>query len=248
MNNPFSERQNRLLSIFPDDTREFLSARLERVSLDFGQVLQESGGELTHIYFPTTSIISLHHILADGSSGEIAIVGNEGLFGLSHFMGGSSMTHRAVVHAPGHAYRLHGKILQQEFERSIPLQHLLLRYTQARITQMTQTALCNRYHELEQQLCRWLLSMFDRLLSDSLMLTQAVIANMLGVRREGITEAIGELESAGLVQHRRGRIKIQDRMGIEARACECYREVKKEFDRLLPTEQPSSVSYQITKP
>ncbi|MHB8535760.1 MAG: Crp/Fnr family transcriptional regulator [Sulfuricaulis sp.] len=248
MNNPYGLPQNRLLSILPGDEQQTLSPHLELVLLKFGQVLQESGSELTCAYFPVTSIISLHHILKDGSSTEIGIVGNEGFVGLSHFMGGYSTTHRAVVQCAGYAYRLPGQILKKESDRSISLQHLLLRYTQARITQMAQTVLCTRYHEVEQQLCRWLLSMFDRLHSDSLILTQEMIANMLGVRREGITEAVGKLEGAGLIHHRRGRIQIKDRARLEARACECYREVRNEFDRLLPAEQPVSEKHKITKP
>jgi CRP-like cAMP-binding protein len=197
-------------------------------------VLYESGSELRHVYFPTTSIVSLLYVMLDGASAEIAVVGNEGVIGVALFMGGETMPNRAVVQSAGHAYRLKGHLLKQEFNRSGELQHLLLRYTQALLTQMAQTAVCNRHHSLDQQLCRWLLLSLDRLPSNELVMTQELIANMLGVRREGVTEAAGNLQKAGLITYRRGRITVLDRAGLEARACECYAVVKKEFDRLLP--------------
>ena len=199
-----------------------------------GDVLYESGNELRHVYFPTTAIISLLYVMLDGASAEIAVVGNEGIIGVALFMGGETMPNRAVVQSAGHAYRLKGQLLKQEFNRSGELQHLLLRYTQALLTQMAQTAVCNRHHSLDQQLCRWLLLSLDRLPSNELVMTQELIANMLGVRREGVTEAAGNLQKAGLIVYRRGRISVLDRAGLEARACECYAVVKKEFDRLLP--------------
>jgi CRP-like cAMP-binding protein len=199
-----------------------------------GDVLYESGSELRHVYFPTTAIVSLLYVMLDGASAEIAVVGNEGIIGVALFMGGETMPNRAVVQSAGHAYRLKGQLLKQEFNRSGELQHLLLRYTQALLTQMAQTAVCNRHHSLDQQLCRWLLLSLDRLPSNELVMTQELIANMLGVRREGVTEAAGNLQKAGLIAYRRGRITVLDRAGLEARACECYAVVKKEFDRLLP--------------
>lgn len=234
MKSPHSPRQNRLLSVLPRNEQKYLYPRLELVPIVLGQVLGESGRALTHVYFPTTCVISLLYVLENGSSAEIALVGNEGLIGVAQFMGGDTMPSRAVAQSAGHAYRLPAQLLKQEFDRSIPLQHLLLRYTQALITQMAQTAVCNRYHSVEQQLCRWLLLMLDRSSSNKLVMTQELIANLLGVRREGITAAAGNLQGAGLIHYSRGRITIPDRTLLEARACECYRVVKTEFDRLLP--------------
>ena len=234
MKSPHSPRQNRLLTVLPRNEQKYLYPRLELVPIVLGQVLGESGRALTHVYFPTTCVISLLYVLENGSSAEIALVGNEGLIGVAQFMGGDTMPNRAVAQSAGHAYRLPAQLLKQEFDRSIPLQHLLLRYTQALITQMAQTGVCNRYHSVEQQLCRWLLLMLDRSSSNNLVMTQELIANMLGVRREGITAAAGNLQGAGLIHYSRGRITILDRTLLEARACECYRVVKAEFDRLLP--------------
>jgi CRP-like cAMP-binding protein len=227
-------RQNHLLAALPAQDFARLQAHLELVPMPLGHVLYESGSELRHVYFPTTAIVSLLYVMTDGASAEIAVVGNEGVIGVALFMGGETMPNRAVVQSAGHAYRLKGALLKQEFNRSGQMQHLLLRYTQALLTQMAQTAVCNRHHSLDQQLCRWLLLSLDRLPSDELVMTQELIANMLGVRREGVTEAAGNLQRAGLIKYQRGRIKVLDRTGLEARACECYAVVKKEFDRLLP--------------
>ncbi|MBA3904223.1 MAG: Crp/Fnr family transcriptional regulator, partial [Rhodocyclaceae bacterium] len=211
-----------------------LFPHLELVPMPLGYVLYESGSKLRHVYFPTTSIVSLLYVMIDGASAEIAVVGNDGIIGVALFMGGETMPNRAVVQSAGYAYRLRGQLLKQEFNRSGELQHLLLRYTQALLTQMAQTAVCNRHHSLDQQLCRWLLLSLDRLPSNDLVMTQELIANMLGVRREGVTEAAGNVQKAGLIEYSRGRITVRDRAGLEARACECYAVVKKEFDRLLP--------------
>ncbi len=194
----------------------------------------EAGGPLRYVYFPTTSIVSLLYVMENGASAEIAIVGNEGLLGISLFMGGETTPSRAVVQGAGHAFRLRAELLKTEFRRFGPTMHLLLRYTQALITQMAQTAVCNRHHSVDQQLCRWLLLSLDRLQTNELSMTQELIANMLGVRRGGVTQAAGALQDAGLIRHRRGRITIIDRLGLEARSCECYHLVKTEFDRLLP--------------
>jgi CRP-like cAMP-binding protein len=202
--------------------------------LPLGMAVYESGAKLDYVYFPTDCIVSLLYVMKDGASAEIAVVGHEGLVGISLFMGGESTPSRAVVQSAGHAYRLPSRILKREFEYGGPLQHLLLRYTQALITQMAQTAVCNRHHSVEQQLCRWLLLSLDRLPSDELTMTQELIANMLGVRREGVTEAAGHLQTAGLIQYNRGRIKVLDRPSLEQRVCECYAVVKRESDRLLP--------------
>jgi CRP-like cAMP-binding protein len=234
MNNSHAPSQNHLLAALPAEERGRLIPHLELVPMPLGAVLYESGSELRHVYFPTTSIVSLLYVMRDGASAEIAVVGNEGIIGVALFMGGETMPNRAVVQSAGHAYRLKGHLLKQEFNRSGELQHLLLRYTQALLTQMAQTAVCNRHHSLDQQLCRWLLLSLDRLPSTELVMTQELIANMLGVRREGVTEAAGNLQKAGLISYRRGRITVLDRAGLEARACECYAVVKKEFDRLLP--------------
>ena len=199
-------------------------------------MLYESGSNVTRVYFPTTAIVSLLYVMEDGASAEIAVVGNDGIVGISVFMGGHSTPSRAVVQSAGQGFRLNASLLMQEFNRAGPALHLLLRYTQALITQMTQTAVCNRHHSLDQQLCRWLLLSLDRLKSSELVMTQDLIANMLGVRREGVTEAAGQLQKAGLIQYRRGHIKVLDRAGLERRTCECYAVVKGEYDRLLPPE------------
>ena len=212
---------------------ERLLPQLELVPMPLGEVLYESGGKLNHVYFPTTSIVSLLYVLENGASAEIAIVGNEGILGISLFMGGETTPSRAVVQSAGYGYRLKAQLLKNEFNRGGPVLHLLLRYTQALITQMTQTAVCNRHHSVEQQLCRWLLLSLDRLPSDTLSMTQELIANMLGVRREGVTEAAGKLQRAGLIKYSRGRIDVLDRAGLELAVCECYAVVKHEFDRLL---------------
>jgi len=230
-NNP---RRNHLLAALPAAECERLFPDMELVPMPLGNVLYESGSQLKHVYFPTTSIVSLLYVLEDGASAEIAVVGNEGMIGIALFMGGETTPSRAVVQSAGHAYRLKGQLLKQEFSRSGAMQHLLLRYTQALITQMAQTAVCNRHHSLDQQLCRWLLLSLDRLPSNELRMTQELIANMLGVRREGVTEAAGKLQSAGLIQYNRGHIVVLDRSGLEAKVCECYDVVKREFDRLLP--------------
>jgi CRP-like cAMP-binding protein len=234
-----STRQNHLLAALPVTEYERLVSDLELVPLPLGDVLYESGSQLGHVYFPTTSIVSLLYVMEDGASAEIAVVGNEGIIGVALFMGGETTPSRAVVQSAGYAYRLRGPLLKREFTRSLAIQHLLLRYTQALLTQMAQTAVCNRHHSLDQQLCRWLLLSLDRLASNELTMTQELIANMLGVRREGVTEAAGKLQDAGLIHYSRGRITVADRPGLEAQACECYKVVKKEFDRLLPDVVPS---------
>lgn len=206
--------------------------------MPLGQVLYESGDELIYTYFPTTCIVSLLYVMENGQSAEIAVIGNEGIVGVALFMGGKTMPNRAVVQSAGHAYRLRGQHLLQEFNRYGELLHLLLRYTQALITQMAQTAVCNRHHSVDQQLCRWLLLSLDRLAGDQLVMTQELIANMLGVRREGVTEAAGSLQKAGLIKYTRGRITVINRPGLEERVCECYQVVKTEFDRLLPHRCP----------
>jgi CRP-like cAMP-binding protein len=223
------------LAVLPVADFERLLPHLKLVPLLLGEVLYESGIELRYVYFPTDSIVSLLYVMEDGDSAEIAVVGNEGLIGISLFMGGETTSSRAVVQSAGHAYRLPGRALKQEFIRGAAMQHLLLRYTQALLTQMAQTAVCNRHHSLDQQLCRWLLLSLDRLASNELVMTQELIANMLGVRREGVTEAAGKLQQAGLIHYSRGHITVIDRAGLEARTCECYAVVKKECDRLLPS-------------
>jgi len=201
--------------------------------MNLGDVLYESGDKLRHVYFPTTCIISLLYVMEDGAPAEIAVVGNEGILGISLFMGGNTTPSRAIVQSAGHAYRLTADLLKNEFERYGPTMHLLLRYTQALITQMAQTAVCNRHHSVDQQLCRWLLLSLDRLASNELSMTQELIGNMLGVRREGVTEAAGKLQRAGLIQYHRGKITVINRPGVEKLSCECYQVVKTEFDRLL---------------
>ena len=225
---------NKLLAALPPDIYERLQQDLDLVELELGASVYEAGGKQPFVYFPTDSIVSLLYVMKDGASAEIAVVGNEGLVGISLFMGGETTPSRAVVQSAGHAFRLSSKIMKQEFEYGGPLLHLLLRYTQALITQMAQTAVCNRHHSVEQQLCRWLLLSADRLPTNELTMTQELIANMLGVRREGVTEAAGKLQEGGLIHYSRGRITIVNRLKLEKRVCECYAVVKKEFDRLLP--------------
>jgi CRP-like cAMP-binding protein len=229
-----SPRQNHLLDALPSGDFARIATHLELIPLKLGDVLYEPGVQLRYVYFPTTSIISLLYVMEDGASAEIAIVGNEGMLGISLFMGGESTPSRAVVQSAGQGFRLKARLLKTEFGRFGPTMHLLLRYTQALITQMAQTAVCNRHHSVDQQLCRWLLLSLDRLASNELTMTQELIANMLGVRREGVTEAAGKLQDAGLIQYRRGKITVLDRPGVEARSCECYQVVKREFERLLP--------------
>ena len=225
--------QNHLLAALPREEFERLAPHLELVAMPLGEVLYESGGPLRHVYFPTTSIVSLLYVMQNGASAEIAVVGNEGLLGVSLFMGGETTPSRAVVQSDGHGYRLAGQLLKDEFNRAGPVLRLLLRYTQALLTQMSQTAVCNRHHSLQQQLCRWLLLSLDRLQSNTLTMTQELISNMLGVRREGVTEAAQNLQAAGLIRYSRGRIEVLDRPGLERSVCECYGVVKVEFDRLL---------------
>jgi len=227
-------RQSNLLAVLPDAESKRLMPHMELVNLPLGKALYESGDQLYHVYFPTTAIVSLLYELENGSSAEIAVVGREGVVGIALFMGGDTMPNRAVVQSSGDAYRLQGQILKQEFNRAGALQHLLLRYTLAMLTQMAQTAVCNRHHSVDQQLCRWLLLSLDRLPSSELVMTQELIANMLGVRREGVTEAAGKLQSAGLIHYSRGHIIVLDRQRLENRVCECYDVVRKEFARLLP--------------
>jgi CRP-like cAMP-binding protein len=227
-------RQNHLLAALPGLDFERLQSHLKLVPLQLGEALYEPDAGMRYLYFPTNSIVSLLYVMADGASAEIAVVGNEGVIGVSLFMGGETTPSRAVVQSAGHAYQLPGQVLKGEFIRGGAMQHLLLRYTQSLITQMAQTAVCNRHHSLDQQLCRWLLLSLDRLQTNELVMTQELIANMLGVRREGVTEAAGSLQAAGLIEYRRGRITVLDRPGLEARTCECYAVVKRECDRLLP--------------
>jgi CRP-like cAMP-binding protein len=226
--------RNGLIAALPDEDRLRWSAALERVDMPLGQVLYESGRAMTHVYFPTTSIASLLYVTGTGQSAEIAVVGHEGMVGISLFMGGESTPSRSVVQSGGVGYRLDAGTLKHEFARSEAVLHLLLRYTQALITQMTQTAVCNRHHSLDQQLCRWLLLSLDRLAGQELKMTQELIANMLGVRRESVTDAAGALQRAGAIRYRRGRIVVLDRPALERRSCECYGVVKREYDRLLP--------------
>jgi CRP-like cAMP-binding protein len=230
---------SKLLAALPSEIRERLRPQLELVSLELGASVYEAGGQQAYVYFPTNSIISLLNVMKNGSSAEIAIVGNEGLVGISLFMGGDTTPSRAVVQSAGHAYRLKSKLLKEEFENGGALQHLLLRYTQALITQMAQTAVCNRHHSVEQQLCRWLLLSADRLPTNELRMTQELVANMLGVWREGVTEAAGSLQAAGMIRYNRGHITILDRAKLERSVCECYAVVKREFERLRPDEVAS---------
>ena len=226
--------KNHLLAALPHAEAQRWLPLLESVDLPLGEVLYESGTTLGHVYFPTTAIISLLYVMENGASAEIAVVGNEGIVGISLFMGGESTSSRAVVQSAGKGFRLKAQLMKQEFNRAGPVLHLLLRYTQALITQMSQTAVCNRHHSLDQQLCRWLLLSLDRLEGNQLVMTQELIANMLGVRREGVTAGALKLQHAGLIQYARGHITVLDRAGLEKRSCECYAVVKKEYDRLLP--------------
>ncbi len=228
-----SPNQNHLLAALPTTEFERLAAHLELVPLALGEILYEPGGQMDHAYFPTSAIVSLHYVMASGASAETAGVGNEGIVGISLFMGGDTTPSSAVVQTAGHAYRLESHLLKEEFIRAGLMQRLLLRYTQALITQIAQTAACNRHHSVEQQLCRWLLLTLDRVSSRELIMTQELVASMLGVRREGITEAAGKLQRAGVIRYRRGHIAVLDRSGLENRSCECYAMVKKELSRLL---------------
>jgi CRP-like cAMP-binding protein len=236
-----SPKGNRLVAALPEEDYQDLLPVLEAVRLPLGMALYESGGAQGYVYFPTSSIVSLLYVLADGSSAEIAVTGCEGLVGIALFMGGETTPSRAVVQSAGHGYRLKAAVLKRKFEEGGALQLLLLRFTQALITQMTQTAVCNRHHEVDQQLCRWLLLSLDRLPANELVMTQELIANMLGVRREGVTEAAGKLQADGLIEYSRGKITVLDRTKLEARVCECYAVVKKEYDRLLPAAALESV-------
>ena len=238
---------NHLLAALPPAEFQRLLAHLELVKMPLGEVLYESGGHLSYVYFPTTSIISLLYVLENGASAEIAVVGNEGILGIAIFMGGESTPSRAVVQSAGYGYRLQADHIKKEFSRAGPVLNLLLRYTQALITQMAQTAVCNRHHSIEQQLCRWLLLSLDRLQGDTLIMTQELIANMLGVRREGVTEAAGRLLHAGLINYRRGKITVLDRSGLEKSVCECYHVVKLEFDRLLSDIPPGDPKHVLGK-
>src|SRR6202048_3571800 len=229
-----SPHQNHLLAALPTSDYQRLASPLELVPMKLGEVLYESGVQLRYVYFPTTSILSLLYVLENGASAEIAIVGNEGILGISLFMGGETTPSRAVVQSAGHAFRLKAELLKNEFGRFGPTMHLLLRYTQALITQMAQTAVCNRHHSVDQQLCRWLLLSLDRLSVNQLTMTQELIADMLGVRREGVTEAAGKLQKLGVIEYSRGQITVLDRPKLEELCCECYAVVRKESDRLLP--------------
>ncbi len=228
------KNRNHIFEAMPTNEWERLLPFIETVELPLGKVLYEPGTKMSHVIFPSSAIVSLLYALENGSSAEIAVVGNEGVVGISIFMGGESTSSRAVVQSAGVGYRIKSSILLDEFNRGGPIMHLLLRYTQALITQMSQTAVCNRHHSLDQQLCRWLLLSADRLTGNELIMTQELIANMLGVRREGVTEAALKIQKAGLIQYARGHITILDRHGLERRTCECYQVVKTEYDRLLP--------------
>lgn len=225
--------QNQLLALLPKAIAERILPNLERVDLRLGDVIYESGGKLSYAYFPSTAIVSLHYVMENGASAEIASVGNEGVVGTALFMGGQTTTSLATVYTAGSAYRLKARQLVEEFNQSAPFMQLLLRYTQAQMTHMSQTAACNRHHTIEQQFCRWLLFTLDRISGNDMVMTQELIASMLGVRREGITEAAGNLQRAGFISYRRGHITALDRQGLERRACECYSVVKMEFKRLL---------------
>ncbi|HUF74049.1 MAG TPA: Crp/Fnr family transcriptional regulator [Gammaproteobacteria bacterium] len=233
MEGPRSPKQNDLLAALPAPDYERLARNLEVVQMPLGDVLYESGGQLKHVYFPTTAIVSLLYVMENGASAEIAVVGNEGLLGIALFMGGETTPSRAIVQSAGYGFRLKAQFVKDEFNLAGPFMRLLLRYTQALITQMAQTAVCNRHHSVDQQLARWLLLSLDRLPTNQLTMTQELIANMLGVRREGVTEAAGKLQAAGIIQYKRGHITVIDRPRLEQSACECYEVVKREFDRLL---------------
>jgi CRP-like cAMP-binding protein len=233
MPSPHSPSENHLLAALPTAEFERLAPHLELVPMPLGEILYEPGGQLEHAYFPTTAIVSLHYVMQSGASSEAAGVGNEGVVGISLFMGGDTTPSSAVVLTAGHGYRLASRLLMQEFSRAGLMQQLMLRYTQALITQITQTAVCNRHHSIEQQLCRWLLLTIDRIPSRELVMTQELVASMLGVRREGITATAGNLQRDGIISYRRGHIAVLDRCGLETRACECYAVVKTELSRLL---------------
>jgi CRP-like cAMP-binding protein len=237
MSSPHSSEHNHLLAVLPDAELGRIAPYLELVSLQLGNMLYEPGGQLEHAYFPTTAVVSLHYVMETGDSAEAAGVGNEGVVGISLFMGGSTTPSSAVVQIAGDAYRLKARLLNQEFKRAGVMQHVLLRYTQALITQMSQTAVCNRHHSIEQQLCRWLLSTLDRVPARDLVVTQEQIAGTLGVRRETVTQAAGKLQDVGVIRYRRGHIAVLERSGLAARACECYFVVAKEMDRLLSAVQ-----------
>ncbi|SFF09245.1 Crp/Fnr family transcriptional regulator [Nitrosomonas sp. Nm166] len=236
LSNSYHPKQNQLINMLPSEDFEHISPHLEFVQLSLGEVLYESGENLYYVYFPIDCIISMLYVLENGSSAEIAVIGFEGAIGLSLFMSGQSMPHRAVVQSKGCAYRIKHKHFMQEFNRHTGLLCTMLKYTQVLLTQMAQTAVCNRHHSIDQQLCRWLLLSLDRLHANELFMTQELIANMLGVRREGVTDAARKLQQAGLIQYRRGHITVLDRIGLEARVCECYHVVKTESDRLLGIE------------
>ena len=233
MNTPQGPHQNFLLAALSKAEFERIAPHLELVAMPLGEVLYESGVRLQHVYFPTSAIVSLHYVTADGASAETAGVGNEGVLGISLFMGGNTTPSRATVQTAGYGFRLKGGVMMEEFNRAGPMMRLMLLYTQALLTQMSQTAVCNRHHSVEQQLCRWLLSTLNRLPSNELTMTQELIASMIGVRREGITEAAGHLQQSGFIRYRRGHITVLDRSGLESRVCECYAVVKNEYDRLL---------------
>jgi CRP-like cAMP-binding protein len=235
-------RDNQILDALPPLERERLFPHLELVELPLGAVLYESGDKLRHIYFPSNAIVSLLYVMQDGASAEIAVVGNDGAVGVSLFMGGETTPSRAIVQSAGHAYRLSGKRLKAEFNRHGEMLHVLLRYTQSLLTQMAQTAVCNRHHTLDQQLCRWLLLSLDRLRTNRLEMTQELIANMLGVRREGVTESAGKLQKLGVIRYARGKITVLDRPQLERLSCECYAVVKRETDRLMPSHPRSRAS------
>jgi CRP-like cAMP-binding protein len=230
-------KQNHLLAALPEAEWQRWLPELEPVEMPLSHVLYESGVTLRHVYFPTTAIVALLYVMQDGASAEIAVIGNEGLVGISSFMGGDSTPSRAVVQSAGRGFRMKAEILKREFGRSVPVLHVLLRFTQALLTQMAQTAVCNRHHSVDQQLCRWLLLSLDRLQGEELAMTQELIANMLGVRREGVTESALKLQKAGIIRYSRGRITVLDRAELEKRTCECYAVVKKEYDRLLPDQE-----------
>jgi CRP-like cAMP-binding protein len=233
LSTPHHPKQNRILNVIQEEIFARIYPHLELVSLALGQVIYESGEQLRSIYFPTTSIISILYVMKDGDSAEIAVVGNEGVLGVALFMGGETMPNRAVVQSAGHAYILRGRTLKEEFALGTELQHILLLYTQALLTQMAQTAVCNRHHSIDQQLCRWLLISLDRLPSNELKMTQELIANMLGVRREGVTQAAGKLQNLGIIRYERGHITVLDRPKLEDRVCECYSVVQNEYSRLF---------------
>jgi CRP-like cAMP-binding protein len=248
MPSPHSPKQNHLLAALPAADYARLLPNLELIPMPLGWAVYESGGKMGYLYFPTTSIVSLLYVMVSGAAAEIAITGSEGLVGISLFMGGESTPSRAVVQSAGEGYRLKASILKKEFALGGQLQHLALRFTQALITQMAQTAVCNRHHTVEQQLCRWLLLSLDRLPGNELSMTQELIANMLGVRREGVTQAAGRLQEDGIIQYARGRIKVLDRAKLETKVCECYSVVKKEYDRLLQYSRVGLAKTRVSKP